>query len=77
MYNNPFDKEDLVMTRELWEKSMETVEQFISSLNFWRENGREKVAAVGLFGEIRGLEEVEAFDEENRLDKWIKIIFKS
>lgn len=61
---------------EEYGESVEAVHMFISSMNFWRENGEEYVNKLALFAQIKNFKIVDKYDKTNRLDRWIKVLFQ-
>ena len=65
VYSNPFDAEDPEMDKGMWEKSVDEVQLYISSLNFWRDNGSKNVDGIGIFEKISNYDQVTKFDDKN------------
>lgn len=50
---------------------------YISSMNFWRDNGVEYTMKLGLYSKgVLNFKIVDDYDRSNKLDRWIKVLFQ-
>ena len=67
--------EEFYQSDQQLDEDVEKVHMYISSMNFWRDNGEEYVKELRLFKKIINFDRVDEYDISNSLDRWIKILF--
>ena len=69
--------EDFHQCKAKWEQTIDQIQLFISSLNFWKDNGKEQVKVIKLFKTVVNFKTIKKFENKNKLDQWPKVLFKS